>query len=125
MNEDEVMTDEHANDVGKHLKTYIGVFVALIVLTIVTVAASTLAVGVAVGVAIALIIATVKGSLVGAVFMHLAWEKRTIYALLIVSGVFVLFMMGLLIWSMESRLAGTEKAPIEASVATPPASEGH
>jgi len=119
------MTDEHANDVSRHLKMYIGVFVALIVLTVVTVAASRLGVGVALGVAIALIIATVKGSLVGAVFMHLAWERRTIYALLAVAGVFVLWMMGLFLWSMHSTLEGTGKAPIEASAPARPATEGH
>jgi len=121
------MSDEHANDVKKHMKTYIGVFVALIVLTLATVGASRLGIGVALGIAVALIIATVKGSLVGAIFMHLAWEKRTIHALLVLAGAFVAFMMGLLIWSMHSNLTGTEKAPIEATTKAPehPAPEGH
>jgi len=119
------MTDEHADEVKKHMKTYIGVFAALIVLTVVTVAASNLAVGVSLSIAIAMIIATVKGSLVGAIFMHLAWEKRTIYALLILSGAFFLFMMGLLVWSLHSPLEGTEKAPIEAVATDHPAAEGH
>jgi caa(3)-type oxidase subunit IV len=108
------MTDEHAGDVKKHMKMYIGVFVALIVLTVVTVAARNLAVGVVLSVVIALIIATVKVSLVGAVFMHLAWEKRTIYAVLLMAGAFLLSMMGLFIWSLDSTLTGTVQAPIEA-----------
>jgi cytochrome c oxidase subunit 4 len=123
--EDEVMTDEHADEVRKHLKGYIGVFVALIVLTVVTVAARNLAVGVTLSVAIALLIATVKGSLVGAFFMHLAWEKRTIYAVLLLAGAFLFSMMGLLIWSMDSKLEGTDKAPIEAIVKDQPAPESH
>ena len=109
------MTDEHTDEVKKHLKTYIGVFVALMVLTVITVAVADLRVGVALSVTIALIIATVKGSLVGAFFMHLAWEKRTIYALLIVAGLFFFSMMGLLVWSLNEPLTGTEKAPIEAT----------
>ena len=119
------MTDEHADDVRKHMKAYIGVFVALIVLTVVTVAVSNLAVGLALSVAIALIIATVKGSLVGAFFMHLAWEKRAIYAVLIMAAVFFFCMMGLLVWSLNSPLEGTVKAPIEASATDHPAPEGH
>ncbi len=120
------MTDEHATDVKKQIKAYIGVFVTLIVLTAVTVAVSKLAVGVALTIVIALIIATVKGSLVGAIFMHLAWEKKTIYALLILSGAFLLSMMGILIWSLDSPIQGTHKAPIEAAVVKDqPASEGH
>lgn len=118
------MTDDHADEVRKQLKTYIGVFVALMVLTVVTVAASKLAVGVAVSIAIALVIATVKGSLVGAFFMHLAWEKRAIYAVLIVAGAFFLVMMGLFAWSHGATLPGTDKAPIEASTSDP-APEGH
>lgn len=118
------MTDEHAHEVKKHMKAYIGVFAALIVLTVVTVAASKLAVGVALSVTIALIIATIKGSLVGAFFMHLAWEKRTIYAVLLMAGVFFLVMMSLFIWSQDATLPGTVKAPIEAGT-NPPAPEGH
>lgn len=119
------MTDEHADDVKKHLKTYLGVFVALLVLTVVTVAVRSLALGVALSIAVAMLIATVKGSLVGAVFMHLAWEKRTIYALLIVAGAFVFCMMGLFVWSLQAPLHGTDKAPIEATATHPPAPEGH
>lgn len=119
------MTDDHADEVKKQLKLYIGVFAALIVLTIVTVAAKSLALGVALSIAVALFIATVKGSLVGAFFMHLAWEKRSIYALLLVAGAFLFFMMGLLVWSLHSTLPGTEKAPIEATVTDHPAPEGH
>ncbi|MBI2214017.1 MAG: cytochrome C oxidase subunit IV family protein [Acidobacteria bacterium] len=119
------MTDEHADEVRKHLKLYIGVFVALIVLTVATVAVSKLALGVALAVSVALIIATLKVSLVGAYFMHLAWEKRAIYALLLVAGAFLFSMMGLLIWSLDAHLPGTVKAPIEATEKHHPSPEGH
>lgn len=119
------MTDDHASDVKKHLKTYIGVFVALLVLTVVTVAVSNLKVGIAVSVAIALVIATVKGSLVGAFFMHLAWEKRSIWSLIIMAGGLFLTMIALFIWSFNAPLAGTEKPPIEAAASQNPGAESH
>lgn len=117
------MADENAHEVKKHLKTYIGVFVALMLLTVVTVAVTNLAVGIAVSVAIALIIATIKGSLVGAFFMHLAWEKKMIWSLVIMAGGLFLTMMFLFVWSLNSPLKGTEKAPFEAVAADEPLSE--
>lgn len=119
------MTDEHTSEVKKHLKTYLGVFVALMVLTIVTVGVAGLKVGVALSVTLALIIATVKGSLVGAFFMHLAWEKRTIHTLLLMAAGLFFSMMALLIWSLNDPLTGTENAPLEAAATEHPESEGH
>lgn len=112
-------------EVRKHLKMYIGVFVALMVLTVVTVAVRSLAVGVVMSVTIALIIALIKGSLVGAFFMHLAWEKRTIWSLLIMVGGLFLSMMAIFVWSLNAPLKGTAKPPIEAAVADHPGPEAH
>lgn len=119
------MLREGADTMRRHLRIYIAVFVALLVLTVLTVAASTLTAGVAASIVIALIIATVKGSLVGSFFMHLAWEKPAIYALLLVAGAFLVTMMGLFIWGLNSPLAGTGAPPMEPVVAHELATEGH
>ena len=116
---------EHADTIKKHVRAYIAVFVALLVLTVVTVAASSLTAGVATTILIALTIATVKGSLVGGFFMHLAWEKRAIYALLLVAGAFLIAMMGLFLWSFNSPLTGTGTAPMQPAITHQQTTEGH
>ncbi len=82
------MSDNHAADIDKHVRTYILVFVALAVLTVVTVAVYYLHLGVVASVALALFIATIKGSLVACFFMHLISEKKLVYAVLILTVAF-------------------------------------
>lgn len=80
----------------KHLGKYYAVFVALICLTAVTVGVSYLKLesrGVAI--AIALVIASIKAGLVAGVFMHLIDEKKVIYAVLILTALFFLLVLGL------------------------------
>jgi cytochrome c oxidase subunit IV len=79
--------------VKKSIRTYLKVFGALLVLTVITVAVAELQVGLAMGVTIALLVAAVKASLVAAVFMHLADEKRWIYGSLLLTAVFFLVLM--------------------------------
>ena len=78
---------------------YRGVAAALIVGTIVTVLAASVHLGIIVGIIVALIIATVKGSLVAGYFMHLFSEKRLIYTVLALTAVFIVAMVGLLLFS--------------------------
>jgi cytochrome c oxidase subunit 4 len=82
---------EHAaEDIQKHVRTYIAVFVALAGLTVVTVGVSYLHLTTAIAVTVALLIATVKASLVGAYFMHLISEKKLIFSILVITlGCFV------------------------------------
>src|SRR5580765_4603870 len=89
------MTTDHAADIDRHVRIYITVFVALMVLTIVTVAISRLHLPVHLAVTIALIVATVKGSLVACYFMHLISEKKLIYAVLALTGVFFIALLAL------------------------------
>ena len=84
------MSDSHAHDVSKEIKTYIAVFVSLAVLTVVTVWVASLKFTVAMGILVALIIAVFKGSLVASFFMHLVSEKKGIVWMLIVTAVFFL-----------------------------------
>ena len=93
------MSDTHHEDVQSHVKTYIKVFVALAVGTIITVLASNLHLGIILGIIVALLIATVKGSLVAGFFMHLVAERKVIYGVLILTAVFVLVMVGLIMFS--------------------------
>ena len=74
------MSDEHAVDIDRHVKTYIIVFLSLMVLTLVTVAANfMLHLSVGATIALALFIASVKVSLVACYFMHLISERKLIY----------------------------------------------
>ena len=87
------MSDAHADDISKHVKTYLMVFGTLMVLTVVTVAISYLHLQTREAIIIALAVATVKGSLVALYFMHLNHERKLIYYSLMLTAVFFLFMM--------------------------------
>ncbi|MFP6885795.1 MAG: cytochrome C oxidase subunit IV family protein [Roseibacillus sp.] len=47
---------------------------------------------------IGLVIATIKASLVGAIFMHLSHEKKTIYVLIVIGILMGISLMGLTGW---------------------------
>lgn len=87
------MSSAHADDIRKHVKTYLMVFGALMVLTVVTVGVSYLHLEVHEAIMIALAVATVKGSLVALYFMHLNHERRLIYYALALTAVFFAFLM--------------------------------
>lgn len=89
------MSEHHAIDVDKHVRSYMIVFASLMVLTIVTVAVSYLDISVPAALALGLFIATIKASLVAAVFMHLIDEKKVIYWFLIctLAAFFVLLLV--------------------------------
>jgi cytochrome c oxidase subunit 4 len=89
------MTDDHAIDIDKHVRTYIIVFVALMALTVITVAISYLHLPVRLAVTVALVVATIKGSLVACYFMHLISEKKLIYAVLALTAVFFAALLAL------------------------------
>jgi cytochrome c oxidase subunit IV len=89
------MSTDHAADIDKHVRIYITVFVALMVLTIVTVAISRFHLPVHLAVTVALLVATIKGSLVACYFMHLISEKKLIYAVLLLTGVFFVVLLAL------------------------------
>ena len=88
-------TTDHAADIDKHVRIYITVFVALMVLTVVTVWVSRYHLPVPVAVSVALLVATIKGSLVACYFMHLISEKKLIYAVLALTGVFFVVLLAL------------------------------
>lgn len=80
-------------EVKHHVKIYIRVFIALAILTVLTVAVSYFHLPVVWAVIVALVIASFKGSLVAAFFMHLSGEKKIIFAILLFTVLFFLFVL--------------------------------
>jgi cytochrome c oxidase subunit 4 len=99
------MADSHAQDIDKHVRTYIIVFVSLMALTLVTVAVAFIEMPVWMAIAVALFIASVKGSLVACYFMHLISEKKLILVTLIFT---VFFFVGLLLLPVFTHMDAIE-----------------
>jgi cytochrome c oxidase subunit 4 len=87
------MSDAHAEDIKKHVRTYFTIFGALMVLTIVTVAVSYVHLPFALAILVALAVATIKGGLVALYFMHLLHERKVIYYVLALTAIFFIFLM--------------------------------
>ena len=92
MAESQVVESE-LEHIKQHVRVYLMVFSALAVLTVVTVLASHLDVSTPTAVVIALIIASIKATLVASYFMHLISERKTIYAILILSVLFLIVVL--------------------------------
>jgi len=99
------MADSHAQDIDKHVRTYIIVFVSLMALTLVTVAVAFIEMPVWMAIAVALFIASVKGSLVACYFMHLISEKKLILVTLLFT---VFFFVGLLLLPVFTHMDAIE-----------------
>jgi caa(3)-type oxidase subunit IV len=98
-------------EIQKAQKKYILIGLILFVFTVVTVAVATVpcldfgehgfdskdAI-------IGLIIASFKASLVGAIFMHLNHEKKTIYGVLVLGVLMGIALLGLIWWSFEDPI---------------------
>lgn len=93
--------EEYAHNVQKHVKGYLLVGATLIVCTALTVGLSYVNFGSQkANIIVAMLLATFKVGLVGAIFMHLAAEKRLIYRVLVFTAFFVLglFWLTYLAW---------------------------
>ena len=80
-------------EVKKSVRTYLTVGGLLLLATVITVAANQVHLAVPAAITVALVIASIKGSMVGAVFMHLSREKTWIYGALLLTAVFFIFLM--------------------------------
>ncbi|MEP6603374.1 MAG: cytochrome C oxidase subunit IV family protein [Spartobacteria bacterium] len=90
ISQDPAEHEEYAHNVQKHVKGYLMVGGALLVCTGITVALSYVDFGSRkANIIVAMLVATFKAGLVGAIFMHLAAEKKLIYRVLIFTGFFV------------------------------------
>ena len=87
------------HDIAKQVKLYKIIGAVLIVGTIITVAASNVHLGIILGIIVAVIIATIKGTLVAGYFMHLFAERRMIYGVLALTAIFIVVMVGLLLFA--------------------------
>ncbi len=87
------MSDLSHESIKVQVKLYMRVFAALAILTVVTVAASYLHLPLLPAVILALVIALFKGSLVAAFFMHLASEKKVIFAVIVLAVFFFIFLL--------------------------------
>ncbi len=87
------------HDIAKQVKLYKIIGAVLIVGTIITVMAANVHMGIILGIVVAVIIATIKGTLVAGYFMHLFDERKLIYGVLALTAVFIVVMIGLLLFS--------------------------
>ncbi len=88
-----------AADIHRHVKLYVMIGATLLALTVLTVLVSYLHLPLRMAITIALAIATIKGSMVAMVFMHLKWERRDIFRILMLTGVFLAALFGLPYWN--------------------------
>ena len=80
--------------IKKSIRTYGFVGGMLLIFTVLTVAVNQIHLSsVALAITVALIIACMKGSMVAAIFMHLAHEKKWIYGALVLTVVFFVVLM--------------------------------
>lgn len=105
----------HPEAIKKEVKVYWTVFAALTVGTIITVALAGVHLGIIVGIIAALIVAGIKGSLVAGYFMHLLHERKLIYVVLVLTAVFVVVMVGLIMWTHGDQ-QGEDHGPFQVPV---------
>ena len=87
------------HDIPSQVRIYKIVGAVLIVGTMITVMAANVHLGIILGIIVAIMIATIKGTLVAGYFMHLFAERRLIYGILALTAVFIVVMIGLLLFS--------------------------
>ncbi len=87
------------HDIAKQVRLYQIIGAVLIIGTVITVLAANVHLGIILGFIVATSIATIKGALVAGYFMHLFDERRLIYGVLALTAVFIVVMIGLLLFS--------------------------
>ncbi len=93
------MSAIHPDAIKKEIKTYWKIFAALTIGTIITVAVASVHLAIVLAIIVAMIVAIVKGSLVAGYFMHLLHERKLTYFVLGLTAVFIVVMVGLLLFS--------------------------
>ena len=121
------MTAHAAEDIQKHVRTYLVVFASLGALTIITVAISYMHLPIKEAIVLALVVATIKASLVALFFMHLISEQKTIYWLLGLTATFFVVLAYLPItWdvTLVEQKSLWDSLPMEGSAAQAAGSHG-
>ena len=97
-----------AEEIDRHVRTYLTVFGALLTLTLATVGAwYFLHLPLGMTIALALFIAVVKGSLVACFFMHLISERKLIIYILALTAVFFLALLLLPMVTSQADTVGS------------------
>ena len=96
-------TDHQPGAIEREVTRYWKVFAALTAGTLITVTIANVHLGILLGIAAALIVAVVKGSLVAGYFMHLLHKRKLIYGILVLTGVFVVSLVILLLWTFGDQ----------------------
>lgn len=97
------MAGHDPEQIREETRTYVMVFVALGTLTAITVAISYLNLSIGAAVTLALLVAAVKGSLVALYFMHLLSERKVIYGILGLTGVFFVVLLSISLSNSTGR----------------------
>ena len=108
--------------VKKTIRQYLMVGGALFAGTAITVLANQVHLAVPLAITVALIIASIKGSMVGAVFMHLSHEKKWVYGSLLLTVAFFLVLMFIPLLTVADNIGTPINAPSRMSH-TPAAGE--
>lgn len=110
------MSGHGPEGIRKEVKIYRIIGAVLIAGTIITVTAANAHLGILLGIAVAILIAAVKGSLVAGYFMHLFTERKLIYGVLALTAVFIVVMVGLIMFSygdQQGRHQGAFPVPVQ------------
>jgi caa(3)-type oxidase subunit IV len=119
------MSDHSPESIQRQVKLYLVIGAALFVGTVLTVWVADLKVAVLTGIIIAIIIATIKGGLVAGYFMHLLHERKLIYQVLVLTAVFIVVMVGLIMFAAGDQ-QGRQHGAFEATAGhVTPADAGH
>ena len=94
-------------EIQKQVRSHLAVAAVLLTLTVVTVGISQLDLGTMTRVIIALAIATVQGGLIVGYLMHLRGEKRTVVAVLVLTGIFAASLLVLSVAGQFDTIEGT------------------
>ena len=117
--------DDHGD--GQHfahpmpVPMLLAVFTALTVLTIITVGQASFDFG-SYDVLIVMVIATIKATLVGAFFMHLAWDKP--FNIIIFVGSFVFVGLFVIFTISDSQMTSKDFIPVDDAVPVTATAEG-
>lgn len=104
--------------VQKSIRTYLMVGATLLVFTALTVGVNQVHLGsTAMNVTVALLIATMKASMVAAIFMHLAHEKKWIYGALILTVIGFIVLMTIPMFTTMDHIGTPIQPPVQAESA--------
>jgi caa(3)-type oxidase subunit IV len=114
------MSHDSPEEIRKTVRTFLIVGVTLLILTGVTVAVAELHLSsITERILVALLVAGAKASLVALIFMHLKAEKYWVYFTLAFTGLFLVLVFALPMWTEGDHIVGTSPNHWSAGVEAP------